>query len=236
MPQASNALFIDMYKIVTRLRNQIILLALMLIVAVLLGRFWSKPQDGNSGTVTTKAGVHIDTDTAGATATDVNNEYVIINVNPKGGEALSATGWRLVGVEHEATLGSATALPIQGAVNTEEPLVITKPTKLIVISGHSPIGVSFRENECTGLLATFQTFTPPLSSACVNCNEQTLDPISKKSYPDYNACVEEHKADPNFFSSAWRIYLGSETELWRKDFEIIKLVNRDGRILDSVSY
>ena len=228
-----------MYKIVTRLRNQVILFALLIVVAVLLGRFWSGPQGSTLGTDskgrTFESGAHIET-TEGVEATDVNSEYLVINLNPKSGEALPATGWRLVGVEHEATLGSATALPIQGAVNTEEPLVITKPTKLIVISGHSPIGVSFRENECTGLLATFQTFTPPLSSACVNCNEQTLDPISKKSYPDYNACVEEHKADPNFFSSAWRIYLGSETELWRKDFEIIKLVNRDGRILDSVSY
>ena len=227
-----------MYKIVTRLRNQVILFALLIVVAVLLGRFWSGPQGSTLGTDskgrTFEFGARLDP--VDAITTDVSSEHVVISVNPKGGEALSATGWRLIGVEHEATIGNATALPTQGTVNVEEPLVITRPTTLIVSSGRSPIGVSFRENECTGFLATFQTFTPPLASACVGCNEQTAEPLANKTYPDYNACVEAHKGDASFFSNTWRIYLSSETELWRKDFEVIKLVNRDGRTLDSVSY
>jgi len=227
-----------MYRIVTRLRNQVILLALLIIVAILLGRYWSELQGSTLGTDskgrTFEFGARLDP--VGAITADVSSEYLTINVNPKGGEALSATGWRLVGVEHEATIGNATALPTQGAVNVEEPLVITKATKLIVNTGHSPIGVSFRENKCSGLLSFFQTFEPQLDKACEDCREETRSTTLGASYPDYNACVEAHKGDSDFFSNTWRIYLGKDTELWRKDFEIIKLINREGRTLDSASY
>lgn len=71
--------------------------------------------------------------------------------------------------------------------------------------------------------------SPPvnLSSACQNFLTTRLN---------YNGCVAAHGNDANFKSSEWRIYLGSSESLWRKQHELIELVDPSGTVVDSFSY
>lgn len=166
-----------------------------------------------------------------AHSNNVATEYLVMELPLVTGEVLSITGWRIVGGKLSATIGRASPLPKQNEINTEDVIVITRPAKLIVNSGESPIGVSFRENACTGLLGKLQTFTPALSPECANCNEQTLE-----GYPEYNLCVEAHQNEPDFFYNSWRIYLGSNKALWRDSLEVIRLYDQVGKLISISSY
>lgn len=52
----------------------------------------------------------------------------------------------------------------------------------------------------------------------------------------YNACVANHLNDENFYTNEWRIFLGQPWELWAQDRETITLYDRQGLIVDQVSY
>ena len=52
----------------------------------------------------------------------------------------------------------------------------------------------------------------------------------------YNGCVEEYQHRSNFLRSAWRIYLNAGGELWRNTHDIIRLLDREGRTVDVLSY
>ena len=71
--------------------------------------------------------------------------------------------------------------------------------------------------------------TPPqgLSSSCENFLQ---------GYLNYNGCVNAHQNDLDFRSTTWRIYLGSDTSLWRTKNEVIKLVDASGNTVDAFSY
>lgn len=67
-----------------------------------------------------------------------------------------------------------------------------------------------------------------LSSTCRNfiVNELT-----------YDGCVENHRNDPLFDNvGEWYIYLGRTRDLWRAEREIIRLLDREGRVVDVVEY
>ncbi|HEY4514756.1 MAG TPA: hypothetical protein VJJ22_01190 [Candidatus Paceibacterota bacterium] len=160
---------------------------------------------------------------------DPNTEYLTINIAPPGNSPTVVTGWKIVGGKYNINVGKASTLPKQGKINEEVPIVITKPSVLIISTGHSPIGVSFRENKCTGILGYYQIYTPPLTPSCENC-------LNKTDYPDYNKCVEEHRNESDFFINAWRVYVGTDIELWAESFEVIRLYNQEGALLDSLRH
>lgn len=55
-------------------------------------------------------------------------------------------------------------------------------------------------------------------------------------YLNYNGCVEAHKNDPDFEGNTWRIYLGRTTPLWRTRYEVVKLIDNKGQLVDQFSY
>lgn len=53
----------------------------------------------------------------------------------------------------------------------------------------------------------------------------------------YDSCVDNHKYDPLFDNvGSWYIYLGRTRDLWRAEREIIRLLDRDGRVVDVIEY
>ena len=52
----------------------------------------------------------------------------------------------------------------------------------------------------------------------------------------YNGCVATLKNDRRFLQDTWRIYLGSPAELWRNSHDVIRLLDAEGRTVDSVTY
>lgn len=68
----------------------------------------------------------------------------------------------------------------------------------------------------------------PISSSCESFVKRVLD---------YPGCVERHDEDADFYTGGkWRIYLGEGRELWRSADEIIRLVDKEGRVVDVVEY
>lgn len=55
-------------------------------------------------------------------------------------------------------------------------------------------------------------------------------------YFNYNGCVEAHRAEKDFLSNTWRIYLGRSTPLWNTKYEIVKLLDINGKTVDAFSY
>ena len=52
----------------------------------------------------------------------------------------------------------------------------------------------------------------------------------------YNGCVATFRSDREFELDTWRIYLGSPGELWRNSHDVIRLLDAEGRTVDSVTY
>lgn len=68
---------------------------------------------------------------------------------------------------------------------------------------------------------------PTLSSSCQSFLTTHLN---------YNGCLTAHERDTNFKRTSWRIYLGRDAAIWRKDREVVKLLDADGKTVDMFSY
>lgn len=52
----------------------------------------------------------------------------------------------------------------------------------------------------------------------------------------YNGCLSAHKNDVDFLGDTWRVYLGSTVPLWRTKYEVIKLLDKQGKTVDAFKY
>jgi hypothetical protein len=99
-------------------------------------------------------------------SSDPAQEYVLVQA--AGTQPVDISGWSL----RSAFTGERRVIPlaaapfIQGVVNSVRPVVLSPGDFAVVVSGASPVGVSFRESVCTGYLAQTQTFSPGLANAC----------------------------------------------------------------------
>jgi len=57
-----------------------------------------------------------------------------------------------------------------------------------------------------------------------------------RTYLNYNGCVALHEDDPDFLGNEWRIFMRSSELLWRKDREVIKLLDSDRKVVDVITY
>lgn len=67
----------------------------------------------------------------------------------------------------------------------------------------------------------------------------TNDPLCQEYVSEninYNACVDTHKSEADFYETEWRIFLGRSEELWKESRETILLLDETGKVVDSVSY
>ena len=141
--------------------------------------------------------------------TSAQNEYFIIIVKPKIGKPVNLSGWSVsLNGGQRLKLPETASEFKQGNINELEEIVTAEESYLIISTGSSPVGVSFRENLCSGLLGQYQNFTPPLPSA----------PFG---YESYNDCFGRRRLEKNFLSNRWRIYLGRQEELWADSKETI---------------
>ncbi len=182
---------------------------------------------------------------------------------------LPISGWTLEGKTRlDLEIGNASPLPYSGRLNREYPVLLKPGEKAVVITGKSPIGVSFRLNKCSGYLGQFQDFEPYIPKECPraidedipanlddscldylerlprceipgNLSETPLSPACREYLGrkiNYNACVDAHKNNPDFYKPEWRIYLGRSARLWKAERETIILHDGNGKIIDWKSY
>jgi len=205
--------------------------------------------------------------------TDVDKEYLEIVANLSTNEKIQISDWVLKSemTGTEIKIGNASKLPYTSQINKETPVFLSNKDKAIIVSGRSPIGVSFQINKCSGYLEQFQDFEPYIKKQCPLVEDEDLpiigpnafndacldyiDSISKCETPltfpldmqyecrtylttevNYNACVDNYKNKSNFYEPEWRIFLDRTNQLWKKDREIIKLLDAQKKIVDICSY
>lgn len=57
-----------------------------------------------------------------------------------------------------------------------------------------------------------------------------------ENYINYNACIDKHLSDADFWKDEWRLYLNRSDELWRKNREELVLLDQFGNQVDKVTY
>lgn len=109
----------------------------------------------------------------GATASDPQQEYVVIqNV---GQSDIDISGWSL----QSALTGARAYIPlgasffVLGQLNAQTGIELAPGGIAVVTTGVSPVGTSFRENECSGYLEQLQEFTPPIETQCPSPGDVT---------------------------------------------------------------
>lgn len=119
------------------------------------------------------------------------DEYIELQASFQNTGPVSLKGWSL----QSAVSGNRMYLPdaaprfAVGKLNAMSPVTLNPGASASVISGTSPLGVSFRENICSGYLGQFQEFTPSLSLQCPSGeSEMPLTAENIKNYGD--ACFD----------------------------------------------
>jgi hypothetical protein len=103
-----------------------------------------------------------------ATDADPSQEYIEIQAADGNTSPINISGWAL----QSAVSGIYGVIPqaapvfIGGIVNNVGAVYLAPGASAIITTGASPVGVSFRENICSGYLAQLQQFSPNLNSSC----------------------------------------------------------------------
>lgn len=63
-----------------------------------------------------------------------------------------------------------------------------------------------------------------------DCNNLISEKVS------YHSCTDSHKNDNNFYRPEWRIYLNQSAEFWNNERDYIILRDKDGKLVDEISY
>ena len=100
--------------------------------------------------------------------TDPNKERIEIRVKRGVEGKIVITNWRL---ESAVTGGGdniegGSYLPYSARVNPKNQIALEAGDKAVIVTGRSPIGVSFQINKCIGYFEQFQDFEPSLSRSC----------------------------------------------------------------------
>ncbi len=124
---------------------------------------------------------------AGAKKSNIHEEYIRI-IGGSRADQTSLRGITLSGKKTDTayTIPFATEILKLGETPKTAPVIASKDSRIIVSSGRSPVGASFRVNMCTGYLGQFQTFTPTLKKECPDpLVELSKTPIAKEL-----ACID----------------------------------------------
>lgn len=102
---------------------------------------------------------------AGERATE---EYIQLSLSSNAPGPVTISGWTVLSeaTHVAAVIPHGTEVPRSGVVNPQGPISLSPGDRALIITGRSPIGVSFRENKCSGYLSSFQVFAPAFPNTC----------------------------------------------------------------------
>lgn len=124
-----------------------------------------------------------------AASSQVQNEYITIKAGENNTNKVRITGWQVKSAVTGGsfTIGSGTRLFYSGQVNNESPIELNPGDTAYIITGRSPVGISFLKNKCSGYLSQFQKFVPTLSSNCPAPINENI-PLDPQSFND--KCID----------------------------------------------
>ena len=122
---------------------------------------------------------------------------------------VNITGWKLVGKKRvEAVIPQGVRVFRAGQVNEPADIYLAKGQRAVIISGKSPVGISFRLNSCSKYLEQFQNFYPKITSSCPALFDQetanSLDATCGEYIEEMPACTTPITALPRELSDACR--------------------------------
>ena len=132
-------------------------------------------------------------------STSPDTEVLEIIASQNNTQPLILSGWKLKSAVSgkEVLIGNGTLLPFSGQVNAEQIISLKPGERAYIVSGRSPLGVSFRLNACTGYFEQFQDYIPELSSDCPHPLEsQSLTAAGGYS----NECIDYVEKIPRCFT------------------------------------
>ena len=125
----------------------------------------------------------------------VNQEYLSIQTEQDITEKIHLTGLviksAITGVKVE--IGKGVYLYFSGTVNPAQDIFLGPNETAYIITGRSPLGVSFRVNKCLGYLSKNQDFTPYLYS---NCPAVRDEPMPKAPNQLNDKCLDYVESFP----------------------------------------
>lgn len=126
----------------------------------------------------------------GAQSGDANREYVILKTNGSVPGRLTISDWRVESTVSltGSAIGTAASLPRVGEIQAESPVAIGPNVTVYLVTGHPPIGASFRVNACSGYLGQFQEFSPGLQKECPFPTDE-LNRVTPAEVPPNAACT-----------------------------------------------
>ncbi len=128
----------------------------------------------------------------GAKESDAASEYV--ELNARGGSTIDITGWSLqsAATAIRMAIPYGTSLFVVGVVNAPERITLRSGDEAIINTGISPVGISMRENICSGYLSRTQVFTPELSGSCPSSSD--VLPLNEENIRTYGATCFDYLA------------------------------------------
>ncbi len=142
---------------------------------------------------------------------DFNKEYIVISASYNNTQPVNITGWKLKSAlsGKNVTIGQGVYLPFSGIVNKEADIFLNPGDKAVIATGHSPKGVSFRLNTCTGYFEQFQNFTPALPQQCPRpANEEFKVGLGRLN----DTCIDYIEQIPSCFAHIQAVPIGLSAE------------------------
>ncbi|MDO8482510.1 MAG: hypothetical protein Q7S86_01665 [bacterium] len=105
-------------------------------------------------------------------------EFITLRASTANKDKVLLTGLRLESISsgRSVIIGKGVQLPFQNEVNIEQPIYLSAGETVYILTGRSPLGISFRLNKCTGFFGQFQSFTPSIPSRCPAPSSEPLPP------------------------------------------------------------
>ena len=205
---------------------------------------------------------------------DPNREYFVILASNVLADPITITGWKVFDRKGRVSYEFPAGIKVLGSAvgaNIPSPITINPGDAVVVSSGRSPVGDSFRVNKCSGYRSQFKKFVPTVKTACPSpadefvrvgtipftdnrCYEEVLSlpscstvtatpPKVSGECKEFlentlteGGCVAAHRNDPGFFSPEWRVFLNSETELWKDRDNVLYLADENDLLVATLVY
>ena len=99
---------------------------------------------------------------------DPKQEYLVLSTGKESVPPINITGMTIKSVVSGSItqIGKGAPLPITNSINTPSDIYIESGQKIVISTGASPLGYSFRLNDCTGYFEQYQNFSPALPQVC----------------------------------------------------------------------
>lgn len=108
-----------------------------------------------------------------------SEEYAVIRLSSNATTTIDITGWTLKSTNtgNTVVIPQGTYLYFSGSINDENDIYVTGGDTIYLITGKTPLGVSFKLNKCSGYLTQFQKFVPYISQNCPAPRKEDLSSI-----------------------------------------------------------